>query len=145
VPDATDDLVQQVSLRFFRTPPEQRPKTARDYFGFVTLQIRRELIDVIRKAQRRLGPLGSAGSNTGPYPEISDHTQDPAKLAEWADFHHKVGELPDEEREVLELWWYGERPQPDAEMLGVSLATVKRRLLRARRQLDALLGGQLPF
>ena len=26
LPDSTDDLVQQVSLRLFRTPPEHRPK-----------------------------------------------------------------------------------------------------------------------
>jgi RNA polymerase sigma-70 factor (ECF subfamily) len=57
-----------------------------------------------------------------------------------------VGSLPDEDREVFELWWYNERSQPEiAEMLGASLSTIKRRLLSARRQLHTLMGGKLPF
>jgi len=147
LPEETDDLVQKVGLRLFQTPPEVRPKTKREYYGFVALQIRRELIDLVRKARRIPTPLGQAGTDTpAPQDVIANSTFDPARLAQWGEFHVKVASLPDEEREVFEMLWYHEINQAEAaEILGISLATLKRRWLSARQRLHEFLGGDLPF
>jgi DNA-directed RNA polymerase specialized sigma24 family protein len=71
LPLETEDLVQQVSLRLFRIPPEARPREARHYYAFVAMQIRRELIDCLRRLMRQpreseLPAEDLAGSASGP-------------------------------------------------------------------------------
>jgi RNA polymerase sigma factor (sigma-70 family) len=144
-PAETDDLVQQASLRLLRLAPEDRPREARHYYALAALQVRRELIDFLRRLRARKDQPVAAGPETPP-PEPSDRTQDPEKLAAWGEFHEHVSRLPDEEREVLDLLWYHELSQGEAaQLLGLSLATLKRRWQRARRSLYDLLGGNLPF
>jgi RNA polymerase sigma-70 factor (ECF subfamily) len=61
-------------------------------------------------------------------------------LDAWARFHETVGCLPDDEREVVQLVWYDGMKQPEAAaVLGVSLATLKRRWQSARLRLSELL------
>jgi DNA-directed RNA polymerase specialized sigma24 family protein len=58
----------------------------------------------------------------------------------WTRFHEQVGTLPEEEKEVVALLWYGGVSQPEAaSVLGVSLATLKRRWQAARLRLSELL------
>jgi RNA polymerase sigma factor (sigma-70 family) len=147
--DETDDVLNAAVLRLCRAVEQVRPATAKDFLGLGALQIRRELIDL---ARRNAGPEGlganhhSAGvSDGGPAVEAADGTHNPVDLAAWAEFHRRVDDLPDEEREVFHLLWYQEVTQPEAaEVLGVSLATLKRRWQAARLRLYDLLGGHLP-
>ncbi len=63
----------------------------------------------------------------------SDDHLKPENLENWADFHEQVERLPDDQREVVNLLWYEGLSQPEAaSVLGVSLATVKRRWQAAR-------------
>ena len=51
-----------------------------------------------------------------------------------------MDKLPDEQRDVVGLLWYGGLSQPEAaEVLGISLATVKRRWQAARMALYEVL------
>ena len=53
--------------------------------------------------------------------------------------------LPAEEREVLDLVWYGGLTQIEAAaLLGISEPTVKRRWRAARLRLHEAMGGQRP-
>ena len=52
-------------------------------------------------------------------------------------FHNQVDELAAEQRAVVDLLWYEGMSQPDAaKVLGISLATLKRRWQAARLQLS---------
>jgi RNA polymerase sigma factor (sigma-70 family) len=57
-------------------------------------------------------------------------------LERWSSFHQGVGELPDEEREVVVLVFYhGWSQSQVAELLGLSVRTVQRRWQSALRTL----------
>ncbi len=71
------------------------------------------------------------------HPSLADASQDPSVLAQWSEFHQKVRELPDEEREVVDLYWYQGLTQTEtARILGVHEKAVSRRWLRARLKLS---------
>ena len=73
---------------------------------------------------------------------MAEATYEPSRMAEWQDFHARVGKLPDEEREVFDLLWYHELSQEEAgAMLDVSVRTVRRRWRSARLLLHDVLVG----
>ncbi len=60
-------------------------------------------------------------------------------------FHEKVSALPEEERELFGILWYeGLTQDQAAELLGVSIRTVKRRWQSARLKLIDALDGDTP-
>jgi RNA polymerase sigma-70 factor (ECF subfamily) len=151
--EETDDVVQNASLRLWRALEQVTPESARHFFNFAALEIRRELIELARSYS---GPLGdganlasvgqrdSSGSSRQPL-DGAQSTYEPVRLAAWSEFHEQVGKLPDDEREVFDLLWYQELTQTEAAaLLGVSERTVKRRWQSARLRIHELLGGQLP-
>jgi RNA polymerase sigma-70 factor (ECF subfamily) len=143
--EETDDVFQNAAIRLHKALATVKPATAREFFGFAALQIRRELRDLVRHHFGRAGhafggPAPPRGGDTLP-PERSQWTYEPSRIAMWGDFHDKVEALPDEEREVVELLWYQDLPQHEAaEVLGVDPSTVKRRWRAARLKLAAVLG-----
>lgn len=132
----SDDVMQDAVIRLTRALASSTPASAREYFRLAALQIRRELIDLARHYR---GPHGAAAhhkswgvDSTAPQP-AERSSVDPARLAEWTEWHHKIANLPDEEREVVELLWYHGLPQQEAaDTLGVALRTLKRRWQKAR-------------
>ena len=63
----------------------------------------------------------------------ADDSENPCNLAEWTEFHQQVDALPEDEREVFNLLWYGELTQAEAaEILGIAVRTVIRRWQAAR-------------
>jgi RNA polymerase sigma-70 factor (ECF subfamily) len=157
--DDSSDVMQEVLLRLVRRlrnlmgedreAQAQFPATVREFFRLATNEIRHALLDLARKY---FGPLGRGRHEVreadlpqdahaaGQRPDPGDSSQDPAKLEWWSEFHRQVETLLPEEREVFELRWYqGLSSEEAAEILGVSLATVKRRWLQARLALQPLL------
>jgi RNA polymerase sigma-70 factor (ECF subfamily) len=130
----TDDVLQNALLRLLATLRSVQPQTLRDFFGLVSLQIRRELLDL---ARHFYGPEGiganhdshlPAGSNSSGGHDPADVRQQPATLAEWRELHELMDRLPDAEREVVGLLFYQGLSQAEAaEVLNVSLRTVQRR------------------
>jgi RNA polymerase sigma-70 factor (ECF subfamily) len=153
--EQTDDVVQNASLRLYEALGQVEITDARHFFRLAALQIRRELFDMCR---HYYGPLG-AGANhqtqvyepaadRGKRPEVFDRAElsaDPQKVQEWGDFHRHVNELPETEREVVDLLWYHELSQDEAaRILGVSTRHVKRLWRSARLLLYSRLQGELP-
>ncbi len=63
-----------------------------------------------------------------------------ATWLEWTEFHQQVEALPEDEREVFNLLWYGELTQAEAaEILGIAVRTVIRRWQAARVRLYKVL------
>lgn len=145
--EETGDVLQNALVRLCRALEAVTPPTVRDFYRLATLQIRRELIDL---ARRHYGPHG-VGQRHESHPQnesenaLPDSTVGPSQLAAWTEFHDKVQELPEEEREVFELIWYQALAHAEvAALLDVSTKTVKRRWQAACLHLHDALGGNLP-
>lgn len=147
--EQTDDVYQNASLRLYQALADVEVRDARHFFRLAALQIRRELIDMTRHYN---GPQGMGakhhtqhadadGEGVPAAYEGAEVTHDPSRIAEWHDFHRRVAELPEEDREVFELLWYHELPQDQvAEMLDVNVRTVRRRWRSARLFLHSVSG-----
>ena len=130
----TDDVLQNAMLRLHRSLSDVRPESPRQFYGLAATQIRRELIDLARHFH---GPQGIGanhhtddGKVVGAKP---NEGVEPENLESWTEFHEAVESLPDDQREIVSLLWYEDMSQPEAaDLLGISLATLKRRWQAAR-------------
>ena len=113
--EQTDDVFQNATIRLYRSLQNLKPDSVRSFMGLATLEIRRSLIDLIR---HHFGPEGAAGKHHsevvgessgdgGVLKNIPAHAGEPDSLQSWAQFHEAVDQLPEEEREVFQLAWYG--------------------------------------
>jgi len=130
----TDDVLQNAMLRLHRSLSEVQPESPRQFYGLAATQIRRELIDLARHFQ---GPHGIGANHHSDDGEIVDAKPiegvEPENLESWTGFHKTVEGLPEDQQEVVSLLWYEDMTQPEAaEVLGISLATLKRRWQAAR-------------
>ncbi|HLJ95061.1 MAG TPA: sigma-70 family RNA polymerase sigma factor [Gemmataceae bacterium] len=137
----TDSILHEAVLRLFRALHEVQPRSTQDFLTFSAAQIRRVLLDMARqhgREHRRINERRAHSGYPGQGPEDAPDTNtDPSHLAQWSEFHHKVRELPDEEREVVDLYWYQGLTQAEtAQVLGVHAKAVSRRWLSARLKLS---------
>jgi len=151
--EESDDILQNVVMRLMRTLEQIQPATVCDFLKLASLQTRRELLDMVK---HYYGPLGSgkkhdtqdatkSTANPNHEPATDPASSDPSQLAIWTEFHEAVEKLPDEERDVFDLHWYQGLQQDEvANILGISVRTVKRRWQSARLKLYDALQGQLP-
>lgn len=151
--EQTDDVFQNATIRLYRSLQNLKPDSVRGFMGLATLEIRRSLIDLIR---HHFGPEGAAGKHFSDVAgdssgdgrvikNIPTPTGEPDSLQSWALFHETVDQLPDEEREVFQLVWYGGLQQQEiASLLGISNRTVQRRLYRGRYIIKSALRGEQP-
>lgn len=140
----TDDVLQGAMIRLHRSLAEVRPESVRQFYGLAATQIRRELLDLARRFN---GPEGLAANHHTDGGEASRKKSggEPESLEDWSTFHGRVEALPDDEREVFSLLWYEGLTQPEAaSILGVSLATLKRRWQSARLSLHRAMNGEPP-
>lgn len=146
--EQTGDVLQNALLRLHSSLSTIRPETTRQFYGLAATQIRRELIDLTR---HHFGPEGDAARHhtddvqslieRGSTAERqADPNHEPASLAEWSEFHSAVQKLPDDEREVFDLYWYeGLEQKQIADLLNVSDRTVKNRWRSAKLLLRQIL------
>lgn len=140
----TDDVLQQAMFRLHRALQQVHPSTVGDFFALAGLQIRRELHDLWR---HHFGPQGvganhhtdgrgkAADDVNGPLLGVADDAEMPVG---WDRFHDLVESLPDAERAVVDCLFVSELTQEEtAQVLGLSLRTVKRRWQSARIHLQA--------
>jgi RNA polymerase sigma factor (sigma-70 family) len=151
--EQTDDVLQNAAVRLCRSLDEVKPESVRSFFNLAAVQIRRELIDLARHYDGPQGPgrhhaswIRSEGSGDTPaLPDPGTDTDDPARLADWTEFHHQVESLSEDEKEVFDLLWYQGLPQAEAAaLLGVTERVVRYRWRAARLKLHERLGGRLP-
>jgi RNA polymerase sigma-70 factor (ECF subfamily) len=130
-----DELLGAVVERLLKALREARPATVRQFFSLAAQHIRWELNDLARRLDEQAFAT-ELGDRPVPAPARSDSALSPdARLMLDA-----IGELPDDDREAFELVRVQGLTQPEAaEVLGVSVKTVQRRLTHARLLLgDAL-------
>lgn len=130
----TDDVLQNAMLRLHRSLAGVRPESPRQFYGLAATQIRRELIDLSRHYYGAEGVGARHHTDGGKAAEArTDGDLRPEDLESWTRFHEQVERLPDEQREIVSLLWYEGLSQPEAaNVLGISLATAKRRWQAAR-------------
>jgi RNA polymerase sigma factor (sigma-70 family) len=123
----TDELLSAVVERLLKALREARPQTVRQLFALANQHIRWELNDLARRlddqptaAELREGLVPSpASSGSGLTPKGRRMLQ-------------AIGDLPEDERESFDLVRIQGMTQVEAaEVLGVSIKTVQRRLNRA--------------
>ena len=143
----TADVMQNAVLRLLQALKAVKIGSAGEFFRLAALEIRRELLDLTRHyygpdglgANQATGIKGDSGQETPPPAhDPSDSTFEPSKLAAWTQFHQQAEALPEEERNVFDLLWYQDLTQSQAaQILHVSVPTIKRRWLSARLHLQA--------
>jgi RNA polymerase sigma-70 factor (ECF subfamily) len=140
------DVLHNAVLRLLHRLRNVTPATPRDFFHLAAGEIRRALIDLVR---HHFGPRGPATRHdSNGWSESFDHPdgeQCPGDLAQWREFHERVGELPDDDRQAFELVWYqGLSYVEAAGVLGVSARTVTRRWQAACLKLQSSIDAGLP-
>ncbi|MFK7819432.1 MAG: sigma-70 family RNA polymerase sigma factor, partial [Planctomycetaceae bacterium] len=143
--EQTHDVLNEGCIRLAEALRKTTPTSKLHFFRLAAMQIRFTLIDLKRHyygprgyganviAQ---GRLGSDTSQIGSCVTPSCQTMDPARLAEWTDFHRAVEKLPEQLRVLFDLLHYSDMSQREAaELLGVSENTIQTRWQRARMQI----------
>jgi RNA polymerase sigma-70 factor (ECF subfamily) len=152
VVEGTGDVLNPAALKLHRALEVVTPSSALHFFNLAAREIRRELIDLARHYKNRphilpLSPPDEGSDSDGRLGiDPSDGTsRDPSQLESWTRLHEAIGCLPDKPRAVCELIWYDGLPQAEvAQLLGVSVRTVKNYWMEARLRLCDELGGQMP-
>jgi RNA polymerase sigma factor (sigma-70 family) len=128
-PEDTAGLLAEAYLRLDSSLAEVRPESVRQLLGFAALQMRRALVDLIRKDRGR-ARQGAPEPPPGP-------TAPPGDDEDWRlELVEAVGRLDEGEREVVDLLFFQGLTQGEvADLLGIDESTVKRRWARARVRL----------
>lgn len=91
-----EDVLQNASIRLLRALREIVPPSMKDFYALAALQIRRELLDLVRHLH---GPLGlathqdSRGGDSHAPPDPADLSHEPSELAQWREFHEAIDRL----------------------------------------------------
>ncbi|HYY03115.1 MAG TPA: sigma-70 family RNA polymerase sigma factor [Gaiellaceae bacterium] len=132
-----EDAVQEAFLTAWRTADRFMPERAKASTWLLTL-VHRRAVDLVRREERRRAePIETAG-------EPAEET--PIDEAVWLRYERgRVQEalrrLPDQQREALELAYYGGFTQSElAERLGQPVGTIKSRMFSGLARLRDLLG-----
>jgi RNA polymerase sigma-70 factor (ECF subfamily) len=133
-----EDAVQEGFLALWRTAAAFRAERAKASTWVLTL-VHRRAVDLVRREERRRAePLGEETA-AGAIPAES------TEEAAWLRFERErvqaaLGQLPDVQREAIELAYYGGFSQSElAERLGVPLGTIKSRMFAGLARLRELL------
>jgi len=135
--EATDDVFQGALVRLHRALGSVDLQSVRHFFNLAGVQIRRELLDLVK---HHLGPAGAARHHHTDH-QPSDQAggslhavlEAPEDLSMWSEFHMRVNALADEHKEVVNLLFYeGLSQEEAATLLNVSLRTIKRRWQEAK-------------
>jgi len=134
-----EDAVQEGFLTVWRTAAAFRAERAKASTWILTL-VHRRAVDLVRREERRRAePLpDEVVAEVGPVVEPTDE-------AAWLRFERErvqaaLRQLPDVQREAIELAYYGGFSQSElAERLGVPLGTIKSRMFAGLARLRELL------
>jgi RNA polymerase sigma-70 factor, ECF subfamily len=140
-PALAQDAVQDAFLAAWRTAAAFDPARGNASTWLLTL-VHRRAVDLVRREERRRADVldESAPAASG------DSTDEAAEVrAQRRAVQAALAQLPADQREALELAYYGGLSQSQlAERLGIPLGTVKSRMFAALGTLRDLLGSQEP-
>jgi RNA polymerase sigma-70 factor (ECF subfamily) len=135
-----DELLGAVVERLLKALREARPTSARQFFALACQHMRWELNDMARRLDEQPAAVELLDESV-PAPASSGSGLSPAARR----MLEAIEQLPEGEREAFELVRIQGMSQPEAaRVLGVSVATVNRRLSRGLHLLDAALSDLYP-
>jgi RNA polymerase sigma factor (sigma-70 family) len=111
-----DSVVHETWLRLLQALEKTELPTVADFFRLAAHKVRQVLLDMADRQRRRAareGPGLGGDSASGGFAAAAGQTLDPARLALWSEFHARVANLPEDERQVFELHYYLELPQAE--------------------------------
>src|SRR5689334_2081723 len=134
-PALAQDAVQDAFLAVWRTAAAFDPARGKASTWLLTL-VHRRAVDVVRREDRRRAePLDDAPVAAGDAVDESAELREERRRVQAA-----LAQLPPDQREALELAYYGGLSQSElAERLGVPLGTVKSRMFTGLSKLRDLL------
>ena len=130
-----EDVVQEAFLAIWRSASRYVPERAKAATWILTLVHRRAVDSVRREERRRAAPLGDD------VPATAEASEDVAWMRlERERVRRALAQLPDAQREAIELAYYGGFTQSQlAERLGQPLGTIKSRVFNGLTRLRELL------
>lgn len=133
-----EDAVQEAFLAVWRSADAYKRERAKPSTWILTV-VHRRAVDLVRREERRRGePLEAA-----PEPTSGPADEDVTLRTRRAAVQAALTELPDDQRQALELAYYGGLTQSElAERLGVPLGTVKSRMFAGLGRLRELLATE---
>ncbi len=139
--EETAGVLNDAYLRLHTSMDEVKPPTVRQFMGLAALEIRRTLLDRIRKMRGRGEQARpnqvSLDSNEH---DVADPDIDEGRRILALDLLEALETLPEEEREAVELLFFHGCTQPEAAaIVGVHEDTIKRRWSKARIKLAGML------
>jgi len=132
-----EDVQQQVFTEVWRRGPEYDPQRA-GLLAWVMTIARSRAIDHLRKRiPEPADPHGPEVLHDGAQASEDERLLDRWRIADY------LGRLPDEERELLRMRFYGELTQAEiAETTGIPLGTIKTRMVRGLVRLRDMLEAE---
>ncbi len=130
-----EDAVQEAFLTLWRTAANFVPERSKASTWFLTL-VHRRAVDLVRRENRRRGE---------PLDGVPDALAASTDESAWLRFERErvqqaLRQLPDQQREAIELAYYGGFTQSElAERLGQPLGTIKSRMFAGLARLRELL------
>ena len=135
-----DELLGAVAERLLKAMRAVRPRTVREFFALANQHMRWELNDLARRLDDQPAMVElQEGLAPAPASSVSGLTPDGLRML------RAIDELPEDEREAFDLVRVQGMTQVEAaQLLGVSVVTVKRRLNRGLRLLTEQLADLRP-
>ena len=119
----TADVVQESRLRLLAALRQVTPTSVQHFYGLAGQHIRFHLLELVQRFRR------------GPYRPLDEHPEpvapgtsevEVADLEHWSAFHQAVSELPEEQRQVIDLRFYQDLTWPEvAEALQIHERTAR--------------------
>jgi len=108
-----DSVVNETWIRLVRALEQTSPGTVQEFFGLAAHKIRQVLLDMARKQTRldRQNERELMVADSGGDSALQQDTHNPLRLSMWTEFHARVPNLPDDERQMFEMHYYLEVPQ----------------------------------
>ncbi len=134
-----EEMLSAVVERLLKALREARPGTVRQFFALANRHMRWELNDMARRLDKKMSAVELNEQVSAPVESDSGLSVDSRRMLD------AIDNLPDEERETFDLVRIQGLSQSEAaEVLGVSVMTVNRRLNRGLKTLAEKLSDLSP-
>ncbi len=119
----TTDLAHEATLKVYEALADVHPQSVSDYFRLAAQRMRWLLLDLARNADRSEERRRESAGQDNTTPKDSE----PVVPESLAALYQQIDELPEKEREVVDLLYFHGLTQPEAAaLLGITERTVRR-------------------